>query len=321
MALKVFVIWIFADHWYSVADYENGAYTTPHRRNNTTKMADAEADTAQIASPVAPGPGILGRLGMTLREVALAGVLLVLFAVVIGLSVGVSKAGGGGGQKSQSGGSGVPPNTCMTPECLELSASLLANVDSSQDPCQDFHKYACGLWAIRHPVPPARREVKFIQKVRRGQKEKVRALLDERIARGDMNSFERKVKEVWLSCMDDFGRMTARANPMLNIINGSLGGWYVMDKNWNQTYNPNWTFQKAFTSAQKDFLVDALFKIEVRPDPKDTTRAMIHVSIRKLFSTIIVLIKYRIQMVEQIFLFLAYFLLIWKKVRCGCKHA
>ena len=40
----------------------------------------------------------------------------------------------------------LEPNTqiCNTPECVSAAHSLIQNMDTSANPCEDFYQYACG---------------------------------------------------------------------------------------------------------------------------------------------------------------------------------
>lgn len=35
-----------------------------------------------------------------------------------------------------------------------LAATLLASLNKSVDPCEDFYEFSCGGWIKNHPVPP-----------------------------------------------------------------------------------------------------------------------------------------------------------------------
>lgn len=41
---------------------------------------------------------------------------------------------------------------CNSNECIESAMTLLQTVDFSQDPCQDFYKFACGKFPNDHPL-------------------------------------------------------------------------------------------------------------------------------------------------------------------------
>ena len=37
-----------------------------------------------------------------------------------------------------------PPKICNTPGCVKAAYTLIQNMDSSAEPCEDFYQYACG---------------------------------------------------------------------------------------------------------------------------------------------------------------------------------
>ena len=45
----------------------------------------------------------------------------------------------------------LEPNTqiCNTPECVSAAHSLIQNMDTTADPCEDFYQYACGNFVER----------------------------------------------------------------------------------------------------------------------------------------------------------------------------
>ncbi|ODQ76398.1 hypothetical protein LIPSTDRAFT_46869 [Lipomyces starkeyi NRRL Y-11557] len=48
----------------------------------------------------------------------------------------------------------APPEAevCLTPECVTVAAGLLADVDLTADPCEDFFQYTCGGWIAKHDL-------------------------------------------------------------------------------------------------------------------------------------------------------------------------
>ncbi|KAK9365862.1 hypothetical protein V1509DRAFT_655158 [Lipomyces kononenkoae] len=41
---------------------------------------------------------------------------------------------------------------CMTPECVTVAAGVLADIDQTADPCDDFFQYTCGGWIAKHDL-------------------------------------------------------------------------------------------------------------------------------------------------------------------------
>ena len=49
-------------------------------------------------------------------------------------------------------------NLSLIPATLSAS-SLLAGMDATKDPCEDFFQYACGTWNKKHVIPEDRSSI------------------------------------------------------------------------------------------------------------------------------------------------------------------
>ena len=43
---------------------------------------------------------------------------------------------------------------CESKGCLKAASSIIQAMDTTADPCNDFHQYACGGWLKETPIPP-----------------------------------------------------------------------------------------------------------------------------------------------------------------------
>lgn len=124
---------------------------------------------------------------------------------------------------------------CLTPSCVRVADRLLANMNTSVKPCEDFWTYACGGWLRRHENDA---DYGVVDALNEKLSKQVRALLKARpapsttapsIAAESTDMFQTKVSVLYDSCMkeadeydDDDGMYS------LNEILDSFGGWSAL---------------------------------------------------------------------------------------------
>ena len=46
------------------------------------------------------------------------------------------------------------PEICLTQGCIQLAAQMIAAMNQSVDPCENFYEFTCGNWEQRNWIPP-----------------------------------------------------------------------------------------------------------------------------------------------------------------------
>jgi hypothetical protein len=78
------------------------------------------------------------------------------FLIVVGLFAGIShqKFIETNNLNKVSKGSDKQSDICTTTACQTAGKSIRDSINSSVDPCDDFHAFACGGWMATHTIPP-----------------------------------------------------------------------------------------------------------------------------------------------------------------------
>jgi predicted metalloendopeptidase len=84
---------------------------------------------------------------------------------------------------------------CETEECVKLAGNVLSSMDTSVDPCEDFHVYACGNWEAKYTIPDDKSRLSTFTLLSEENTAKLRTLLES-------DGVENEATIFYDSCMD-----------------------------------------------------------------------------------------------------------------------
>ena len=89
------------------------------------------------------------------------------------------------------------------PAAATVSGVDKASMDTSVDPCVDFHKYACGNWMTSHPLPADRaRFGRFNELQDRNERVELDILQGAAASTAKRSEIDQKIGDFYTSCMD-----------------------------------------------------------------------------------------------------------------------
>lgn len=108
------------------------------------------------------------------------------------------------------------PKTATEPaaEPAPFAKEVLANLDASKEPCDDFYTYACGQWLDRTEIPSDRTRWGRFHELREKNSQTLRTILDEAVASEANTGDVGKVAAYYGSCMDEARVDAASAAPI-----------------------------------------------------------------------------------------------------------
>ncbi|XP_067131250.1 neprilysin-1-like isoform X2 [Centruroides vittatus] len=191
---------------------------------------------------------------------AICGVLALIFLIcVIVLAVKVNK-------KSEVVNS---EDLCLTPQCLTSAATLLNSMNNSVDPCEDFYLYSCGKWIEEHKINELPSESQFFNL----QDEiymTLRDILDNSMVK-NASQFIKSSVNFYRSCLNS--KNSDIKDNFLQMMN-EIGGWPLTNDSWQ----PSEYVYKYIANAISILKIEPLFKVDVKPDDKNTTVNIISIS-------------------------------------------
>ena len=116
-------------------------------------------------------------------------------------------------------------STCTTPSCVQLAATVLANMNTSVNPCDDFYNYSCGGWVDENIIPPGRGLWGVFDQLNNKNQVRLKKLIE-----GDLDSDVSAIqlaRQLYEACTDLDTISKMGPQPLIDTLN-STGGWSLI---------------------------------------------------------------------------------------------
>jgi predicted metalloendopeptidase len=163
----------------------------------------------------------------------------------------------------ESGVSAAPAEASLASD--QIASEVVATMDPSADPCQDFYRYACGTWLDNTELPPDRpRWSRSFTVVRESNKEVLRELIEQAAADPSGDKASKLVGTYYGACMDKAAVEEAGLAPLqpifakIDAISDAESLFAVTGELYRQGIGPFFGFGSIRDYKNPDFHVAAL---------------------------------------------------------------
>jgi predicted metalloendopeptidase len=159
--------------------------------------------------------------------------------------------------------SAVANETFLTPE--QIAADVLATMDRTADPCQDFYRYACGTWLDNTELPADRPQwLRSFNTIIERNQQVQRELIEKAAADPSGDKASRLVGTYYGACMDEAAVENAGVEPLrpifakIDAITDSESLFAVTGELYRQGIGPFYGFGSSRDYKKPDYHVAAL---------------------------------------------------------------
>ena len=191
------------------------------------------------------------------------GLLVVALATVLAISIGQSVSQLAWNSPESLSSSQV----CTTPSCINAANSLIQNMDSSVNPCEDFYQYACGGFLDRVRIPDDQSSRSQFGIIDDELEEQLRDILESNVTEDESKVFQ-QARDQYQACMNLPKLEEIGLKPVTDILQ-KFGGWPVLQDDWDEA-SFDWE-QLIYIFRENGYSTDYLFDFSIATDLKNSS--------------------------------------------------
>lgn len=133
-----------------------------------------------------------------------------------------------------------PVEVCSSPICESESQNILAKLDESVDPCENFYHFACGSFINNSVIPDDKSQIDVSTLLDQSLKEQLNDILNTTITNDDIHPFACS-KKLYQACLNE-GKIKIRKmlkNYLLIKFHFNRTHWRACFKAFNRSYGIN----------------------------------------------------------------------------------
>lgn len=158
------------------------------------------------------------------------------------------------------------PRPCLSEVCVNTASRVLAAMNKSVDPCEDFYEYACGGWIEKNPVPEWATSWDQLAILRERLVSDLRELLEDSNNEGLPESVL-KAKAMYRTCIDVDKLEEKGIEPIQDLLE-SLG----LPKRPPTEPTANLTWEDVAGRGRRMLGLSVLVSVQVSEDVRNTSR-------------------------------------------------
>ncbi|KAG5667541.1 hypothetical protein PVAND_015520 [Polypedilum vanderplanki] len=199
----------------------------------------------------------------TTLEKYLIAIIIFLTLAAIGLFVGLIIV------STQNNNSDEMSNVCLTKGCIMTANTIIQNMKSKLNPCDDFYEFACGRFIESTIIPDDKTEVSAFTKIDDDLKNQLRLIINEPIIENEIKPFK-DLKLLNQACLNLTEIENIGVNQIMKKIE-TMRDWPVLKNNWNDS---QWKWEeiiakmKSFGDSNNHIFAFAIDQTELGLDYK-----------------------------------------------------